>query len=159
MIDAAQRLRILGVSEDIDELLAHAGERRPTPADEDVTAYPIVAPFDGTIIAKPAVPSQKAEMNDVLFTLADLSTVWVMANIAESDFAVLPQLQDGTIRLTATAYPGRTFEAKLLSVGAVVDPDHADRADPGRDRQPRRHAQARDVRPDRARQRRRPSTP
>ena len=29
-------------------------------------------------------------MNDVLFTLADLSTVWVTANVPESDFATLP---------------------------------------------------------------------
>ena len=62
-------------------------------------------------------------MNDVLFTLADLSTVWVMANIPESDFASLPALQRrDRSALTATAYPGRTFEARLLSVGAMVDP-------------------------------------
>src|SRR5581483_6517614 len=121
VIDAAQRLRILGVSEDIDDLLAHAG-RATDPAHEDVVAYKITAPFDGTIITKAAVPSQKAEMNDVLFTLADLSNVWVMANVGESEFSLLPQLKEGQIRLTAAAYPGKTFEARLLSVGAVVDP-------------------------------------
>ena len=121
VIDAAQRLRILGVSEDVAHLLAHASDAVGDTSGEDVTAYPIVAPFDGIIIGKSAVPSQKAEMNDVLFTLADLSTVWVIANINESDLRVLPDLQ-GSIRLTATAYPGRTFEAKLLSVGAQVDP-------------------------------------
>jgi RND family efflux transporter MFP subunit len=121
VIDAAQRLRILGVSENVAHLLAHASDAVGDTSGEDVTAYAIVAPFDGTIIGKSAVPSQKAEMNDVLFTLADLSTVWVIANINESDLRVLPDLQ-GSIRLTATAYPGRTFEAKLLSVGAQVDP-------------------------------------
>ena len=125
VIDAAQRLRILGVSEDIDALLARAGDvSTARTADEDVTGYEIAAPFDGTIITKSvlAVASQKIEMNDVLFTLADLSTVWVMANIPESDFSVLPGLQEGTIRLNATAYPGRNFEARVLSVGAAVDP-------------------------------------
>lgn len=121
VIDAAQRLRILGVSEDVAHLLAHASDAVGDTSGEDVTAYPIVAPFDGIIIGKSAVPSQKAEMNDVLFTLADLSTVWVIANINESDLRVLPDLH-GSIRLTATAYPGRTFVAKLLSVGAQVDP-------------------------------------
>jgi RND family efflux transporter MFP subunit len=124
VIDAAQRLRILGVSEDIEALLAQAGDA--IPVDEDVTAYPITAPFDGVVITKSplAVPSQKAELNEVLFALADLSTVWVMANIPESEFSVLPDLQNGhdTIRLGATAYPGRTFDARLLSVGATVDP-------------------------------------
>ena len=67
-------------------------------------------------------------MNDVLFTLADLSTVWVMANVPESDFAApARRCGGGTIRLTATAYPGRTFEARLLSIGADGRPDHADR--------------------------------
>ncbi len=87
VIDAAQRLRILGVREDIAGLLAHAADATRASMDEDVTAYTIVAPFDGTIITKDAVPSQKAEMNDILFTLADLSNVWVMANVPESDFS------------------------------------------------------------------------
>jgi cobalt-zinc-cadmium efflux system membrane fusion protein len=122
VIDAAQRLRILGVSEDIDNLLANADQGSLTKlAQEDVTAYPTIAPFDGTIITKSAVLSQKAEVNDVLFTLADLSTVWVMVNIPESDFALLPALNASKIRLTATAYPDRQFEARLLSVGATVD--------------------------------------
>ena len=50
-----------------------------------MTAYPIVAPFAGTIIARSAVPSQRAEPTDVLFTLADLSTVRVTANVPESE--------------------------------------------------------------------------
>jgi RND family efflux transporter MFP subunit len=122
VIDAAQRLRILGVQENIPDLLAHADEVARGVKNEDVTAYPIVAPFDGTIITKAAVPSQRVELNDVLFSLADLTNVWVVANVYESDFSALPALNGGTIRLTATAYPGRTFEAKLLSVGATVDP-------------------------------------
>ena len=45
VIDAAQRLRILGVSEDIAHLLAHAERRRRRhQPDEDVTSYRIVAP-------------------------------------------------------------------------------------------------------------------
>jgi multidrug efflux pump subunit AcrA (membrane-fusion protein) len=61
-------------------------------------------------------------MNDVLFGLADLSTVWVMADIPESEFYVLPGFQEGKIRLNATAYPGRSLGARVLSVGATVDP-------------------------------------
>jgi multidrug efflux pump subunit AcrA (membrane-fusion protein) len=124
VIDAAQRLRILGVAEDIEELLAHPEKVLSAAADQDVTGYTIVAPFDGTITIKHqnAVPSQKAEMNDVLFTLTDLSNVWVMANVPESEFASLHALRGGTVRVTATAYPDRSFEARLLSIGAMVDP-------------------------------------
>ena len=124
VIDAAQRLRILGVSEDIPRLLAHAEEANKIAIDEDVTVYEIVAPFEGTIIKRSdvAVPSQKADLNDVLFTLADLRSVWVTANVSESDVAKLPRIKDGVFRLTATAYPNREFSARLLSVGAIVDP-------------------------------------
>ena len=52
VVDAAQRLRILGVSEDIQYLLDHADEANTIARDEDVTFYRIVAPFDGTIIKK-----------------------------------------------------------------------------------------------------------
>ncbi len=122
VIDAAQRLRILGVSENIRELLDHADEADKLAVDEDVILYQIHSPFDGTVIRKDAVPSQRAELNDVLFTVADLNTVWVTANIAESDVASLPKIKGGTIRLTATAYGTRVFPAQLLSIGAMVDP-------------------------------------
>src|SRR4029077_13189584 len=91
---------------------------------EDVTFYRITAPFDGTIIKKFAVPSQKADMNDVLFVLADLRNVWVTANVSEAEFAKLPKIREGTFRLSATAYPGREFSARLLSIGAIVDPQN-----------------------------------
>jgi RND family efflux transporter MFP subunit len=122
VVDAAQRLRILGVSEDIQHLLDHADEANAIARDEDVTFYPIVAPFDGTIIKKYAVPSQKAETNDVLFVLADLRHVWVTANISESDVDKLSSVKDGTFHFSASAYPNRDFTARLLSRGAVVDP-------------------------------------
>ncbi|SIO29573.1 membrane fusion protein, cobalt-zinc-cadmium efflux system [Singulisphaera sp. GP187] len=124
VIDAAQRLRILGVQEEISQLLAHAGDvaASRSASSEDVTACQVTAPFDGTIITKTAVPSQKADPTDILFVLADLNTVWVMANITESDLAVLPALKEGRIRMTVPAYPGRTFPATLLSVGSMVDP-------------------------------------
>jgi membrane fusion protein, heavy metal efflux system len=122
VVDAAQRLRILGVSEHIQSLLDHADEANAVSRDEDVTFYRISAPFDGTIIMRSAVPSQRADPTDVLFVLADLRSVWVSAKVSESDVAKLPKLKDGTFRLTAKGYPNREFSAKLLSVGAMVDP-------------------------------------
>jgi membrane fusion protein, heavy metal efflux system len=124
VVDAAHRLRILGVSENIQYLLDHAGEANALAREEDVTFYRIVAPFDGTIIKKfaVAVPSQRADLNDVLFSLADLRSVWVTANVSESDIAKMPKIKDAPFRLSATAYPNREFSARLLSVGAVVDP-------------------------------------
>jgi multidrug efflux pump subunit AcrA (membrane-fusion protein) len=122
VVDAAQRLRILGVPEDIRHLLEHPEEGNTLAASEDVTRYEIPAPFDGIIIKKDAVPSQKVDINHVLFVVADLGTVWVKADIPESEVSKLSRLRDGAIHFRATAYPDREFEAKLISVGSVVDP-------------------------------------
>lgn len=122
VVDAAQRLRILGVAEDIRHLLEHPDEGNTLAASEDVTRYEIPAPFDGNIIKKFAVPEQRADLNDVLFIVADLGTVWVKADIPESDVAKLSRLRDGAIRFRATSYPDREFQAKLISVGSAVDP-------------------------------------
>jgi membrane fusion protein, heavy metal efflux system len=122
VVDAAQRLRILGVSENIQSLLDHAELANSIARDEDVTFYQIVAPFDGTIIMRAAVPGQRADPTDVLFMLADLHSVWVSAKVSESDVAKLPRLKNATFHLTATAYPNREFSARFLSVGAMVDP-------------------------------------
>jgi RND family efflux transporter MFP subunit len=104
-------------------LLDHADQAATLARDEDVTFYRIVAPFDGTIIQKTnyAVPSQRADTTDVFFVVADLRSVWVKANVSESDVDKIPQVKGGTIRFSATAYPHQDFSAKLLSVGAVVD--------------------------------------
>lgn len=122
VIDAGQRLRILGVDEDVQSLIDDADKVDDAAVDDKVTIYQIVAPFDGTLITKSAVLSQRADPVDLLFTLADLSDVWVMASIPESDLAKVPNIQGGPVKLSATAYPGRTFESKLLSVGSLVDP-------------------------------------
>jgi membrane fusion protein, heavy metal efflux system len=122
VVDAAQRLRILGVSEDITHLLEHPEEASKLAATEDVTRYEINAPFDGHILKKFAAVRQKADMNDVLFLVADLRTVWVKADVSESDVPKLTRLQDGTIRFRTTAYGDREFRARLISVGSVFDP-------------------------------------
>jgi cobalt-zinc-cadmium efflux system membrane fusion protein len=123
VVDAAQRLRILGVTEDINDLLAHP-ERASAlpPGAEDVVAYPIVAPFDGTIVSTSAVISQRVELADTLFVLADLSRVYAVANVDESNFANLPGLGGGMVRLVVPAYPGREFDSRMLYTGAEVDP-------------------------------------
>jgi RND family efflux transporter MFP subunit len=124
VIDAAQRLRLLGIAVNLVETVDHAEKAlaSSTRADtDDITAYPISAPFEGTIIARSAVLSQRAELADVLFTLADLSRVRVQADIHESNFAALPKVHGGHVRFTAEAYHGTSFQARVLAVGAVVD--------------------------------------
>jgi len=126
VVDAAQRLRILGVAEDVNELLAHPERASALPSgSEDLTGYPLVAPFDGTVVSTSAARSQRVDIGDLLFVVADLSKVHAIALVPESEFAALPTLTGpdaGPIRLTATAYPGRAFDARVLYAAADVDP-------------------------------------
>lgn len=115
VLDAAQRLRILGVAED-------QADAKPDAAAEDVTAYPILAPFDGTITMRNAVASQRAEPTDTLFNLVDLTTVRAVANVPESDLAALPELKGATLRMTVAAYPGRTYRGGIVYVAQEIDP-------------------------------------
>ncbi len=127
VVDAAQRLRLLGVVEDIPALLDHPESAADPRADlNDVTLYAITAPFDGRVISKTnmAVASHRVETTDVLFVLADLSKVWVSAQVHEADLGALNKLRNGNIELTCEAYPGRTFAARILSIGSEVDPNN-----------------------------------
>ena len=111
-----------------------------------MTAYPIVAPFDGTIVARMAVPSQRVEPTDAMFTLADLTTVRVTANVPESRVGLLLGKVKPTIGLTAEAYPGRKFEAMRDLRRRGGRPGDPDRRHPRRDAESRRPAPPGDVR-------------
>jgi RND family efflux transporter MFP subunit len=55
-----------------------------------------------------------------LFTVADLSTVWIMASINEKDFA---SVRVGTAAsVTAQAYPGRLWKGRVIYIQPQVDP-------------------------------------
>ena len=122
VVDAAQRLRILGVSEDIRHLLEHPEEGNTLAATEDVTCYQIVAPFDGNIMKKSAVLRQKADMNDVLFVVADLRTVWVKADVPESDVAKLLEAPGRHDPVPGHVLPRPRVPGPAHLVGSVVDP-------------------------------------
>ena len=49
----------------------------------------ITAPIDGTVVARKVGPGQyvKADSGEALYTIADLSTVWLKAQIFEQDIA------------------------------------------------------------------------
>jgi RND family efflux transporter MFP subunit len=123
VIDAAQRLRMLGVKETMASIFDTPPASKSSDGQfEDVTIYPITAPFDGTIVVRSSVPSQRVEVTDGLFTLADLTTVRVTANVPESRVSFLPALGKPSLLVTAPAYPGKTFNASLIYVGEQVDP-------------------------------------
>jgi cobalt-zinc-cadmium efflux system membrane fusion protein len=108
-------LRILGVT-DTAQLAAAVAAR-----DETVSHYTIAAPFAGTIIAKDVVLEERVDPTAQLFTIADLSTVWVRVDVFEQHVPLLAGLATKTIRFRATSYPDRVFKATVFSTGSVID--------------------------------------
>lgn len=87
-----------------------------------VSAYSLRAPFDGTILDRESiVPGVYVDTTHRLFTLANLSTVWVEANVHESDFGLLSGSRGGRVLFKSPAYPDREFEGLVTYTGDLVD--------------------------------------
>jgi Cu(I)/Ag(I) efflux system membrane fusion protein len=96
-------LREYGIPETaIDEI------RRTGRATRSVT---ITAPRSGTVLEKPAIQGMRFNAGDPLFKIADLSRVWLMADVQEQDLGSLRQ--GATVRATLVAYPSRTYSGKV----------------------------------------------
>jgi cobalt-zinc-cadmium efflux system membrane fusion protein len=107
-------LRALGVEEkDLNEIR----EGRPVRG----AAGTIRSPITGTVVEKLITPGQLLQAGTTpCFTVADLSTVWVMANIFESDLPFVSPGDPAQIRTNVTpeAFPGR-----VDYIAALVDPN------------------------------------
>jgi multidrug efflux pump subunit AcrA (membrane-fusion protein) len=123
--NARNRLALWGVEADqIDEILK---EGKP------VTHLTVRSPMTGHVIRKYPREGQYVDEGAMLFDVADLSTVWIQAQIYEEDLAFLPKgahdpktgLPDQPLPVEATTRgrPGETFTGKLTFVFPHVDPD------------------------------------
>jgi membrane fusion protein, heavy metal efflux system len=85
--------------------------------------YTVTAPLDGIIIDKNVTTGMQFRADNVgnLFTIANLSDVWIIANVFESDISkVAPGY---TAHVRTLSYPDRVFEGKIDRVFNVLDPD------------------------------------
>lgn len=94
----------------------------PATQGEAISHLPIVAPFDGTILSKDVVLLERVGPQQQVLSIADLSTVWVTANIYEEHMPLLSHLDGETIHLKSDAWPEKTFPAQVFYTGDVVDP-------------------------------------
>jgi Cu(I)/Ag(I) efflux system membrane fusion protein/cobalt-zinc-cadmium efflux system membrane fusion protein len=74
----------------------------------------------GYIIERNALPNQYVQADSKLYTIADLSTVWVYANVSQTDVGRLKPGNSATV--TVDAYPGRRFIGRIDQILPQVDP-------------------------------------
>ena len=79
----------------------------------------IEAPASGYIIEREALPNSYVQPDTKLYTIADLSTVWVYANVFQNDVG---KLKPGDpAQVTVDAYPGRHFNGRIDQILPQVD--------------------------------------
>ena len=81
----------------------------------------VLSPIDGRVTARVAAPGLFVQPGNqpAPFTVADLSTKWMFANVIESD---IPYFHLGQpVRVKVTAYPERVFKGKITTIGTTVD--------------------------------------
>lgn len=96
-------------------------EMDPIKEGEAVAHYPITAPLAGTVIKKDVVLLEHATPQMQLFQIADLSTVWLQADIFEKDLPLLYGLAEKTLEFRAGSYPDREFKATVTYTGDLVE--------------------------------------
>jgi cobalt-zinc-cadmium efflux system membrane fusion protein len=115
--EARDRLTLLGMS---------AEELRRLDRSREIRSHvPIVAPFAGRIIGRNLTRGEVVETTEKLFVVADLSEVWVRANIPEKDIPFVHAIHaaGGTqAEVRINAYPQEIFRGTITYVGDVLDP-------------------------------------
>jgi membrane fusion protein, copper/silver efflux system len=108
---AHQRLENLGVPDEIIKQIESSRQGSLT------VTWPALR--DGYVIEHNVVEGMQAKAGDVLFRIADLSVVWVLADVAERDLGLIALGQ--TVIVAPRGYPGRTFTGKIGLIYPVLN--------------------------------------
>ncbi len=114
--ESRDRLKLLGMDEGEFSRLDRSRQIR--------SVVPIVAPFAGRIIGRKLTRGEVVETTENLFVIADLSEVWVQANIPEKDIPFVHAIHasGGTQEVRINAYPKDVFKGTIAYVADVLDP-------------------------------------
>ncbi|MHC4645491.1 MAG: efflux RND transporter periplasmic adaptor subunit [Planctomycetota bacterium] len=109
---ARSRLRLLGLTEQQIADIEKAG--KPL---EHITIY---APIGGVVIHKNAVEQMYVDTGTKIYTIADLSQLWVKLDAYESDMMWVRYGQQ--VEFETEAHPGETFKGRITFIDPVLDP-------------------------------------
>jgi cobalt-zinc-cadmium efflux system membrane fusion protein len=83
---------------------------------------PVLAPISGTVTKRQVGPGQwlSSGAADPVYVISDLSTMWLVAAVREVDAPLIKPGQP--VQVTVGALPGQTFDARIATVAAGLDP-------------------------------------
>jgi len=108
-----RRLRNWEISD--EELQAVRQEGKP----RRVLAYR--SPVSGVVLQKPGTQGMRFMPGEVLYEIADLSSVWMLAEVFEQDLGLVRVGQEAKLRIVA--YPDKVLVGKVVFVYPTIDPD------------------------------------
>jgi Cu(I)/Ag(I) efflux system membrane fusion protein len=79
----------------------------------------LTAPIDGVVMEKIAVAGLHFAPGDMLYRIADLSTVWVLADVFEQDLGLIQLGQEA--KIIVPAYPDRAFTGKVAFIYPTIN--------------------------------------
>jgi cobalt-zinc-cadmium efflux system membrane fusion protein len=93
--------------------------------DHPSPVVPVYSPIAGVIVQQNVTQAAAAGVtfsgSATAFTVADLSSVWIVCDVYEKD---IPKLQLGQeAKITVTAYPDRPLKGRVSDIGPVLDPN------------------------------------
>ncbi|MFQ5956826.1 MAG: efflux RND transporter periplasmic adaptor subunit, partial [Candidatus Brocadiales bacterium] len=105
------RLLLWGITEEQIDGLAQAGEVQ--------THMNIYSPITGTVIKKDVLEGQYVEEGARMYTVADLTNLWMMAEVYEYEMALAKLGQK--VEITSTTFPGQTFIGEVSFIDPFIN--------------------------------------
>jgi membrane fusion protein, heavy metal efflux system len=83
----------------------------------------VPSPIDGRIVARSAAPGFLTQPGNAPapYSVADLSTMWMIANVIETDAPAYKLGQEVEVRVPA--YPDAVFKGRVTTIGSIIDPN------------------------------------
>ncbi|MHC5109113.1 MAG: efflux RND transporter periplasmic adaptor subunit [Planctomycetota bacterium] len=112
LVSARRKLELLGITQEQIAGIEASGETQ--------THLVVYAPIGGTIVEKRAMEGMYFKTGDTLYTIADLSHLWVLVDLYESDLPWVKPFQ--SVNVTTRSLPGEVFNGEIVFVDPRVDP-------------------------------------
>ncbi|MFQ5863288.1 MAG: efflux RND transporter periplasmic adaptor subunit [Candidatus Brocadiales bacterium] len=108
---AENKLHLFGLKE--EDVLALKSQTH------SITTFPLLSPFDGTVVEKHIALGEMQDMSAHLFTIADLQVLWIILDIYEKDLAKISIGQE--VKVSVSAYPDTYFHSHITYISDVID--------------------------------------
>jgi membrane fusion protein, heavy metal efflux system len=135
-LDATEDMYKTGLASQRDQINAQEGYNQAVSAFEKAKRvlnlnggsltgeYTLKSPINGFVVDRQVNNNMmiRSDNSTALFTISDLKTVWVMANVYEADISLVKM--GDSVNVTTLSYPGKIFRGRIDRVMNVLDPSN-----------------------------------